>query len=75
MSERKLEGYEMLYARQTNAASNLSSMYGRCIALLEYAAVALEGKAHCDNEAIAQRIKIAIEELEVGWSTRYEKKD
>lgn len=71
MSEKKLEGYEMLYAKQTNAANNLAGMYGKCFALLEYAAVALEGKAFCDNKAIAERIKVALEELEVRWGARY----
>ena len=75
MSEKKLEGYEMLYARQTNAANNLSGMYGKCNALLEYATVALEGKAYCDNKEIAKRIRVALEELEVRWNTRYEKRD
>ena len=48
-------------------------MVGLCffISFINAFDVALEGKAFCDNKAIAERIKVALEELEVRWGARY----
>ena len=73
MSEKKLEGREKFYEMQSNTTNNLSGMYGRCSALLEYAVVTLEGKSYCDPKDVAAHIKVALEELKVCWTTRYEK--